>query len=427
MTFLRDRTTAFSESEEQARKQTDHAHDQMNAVLEEIKVLREDVKRKVGDGLNGLSGAAARISGEVISELDQFHTQLHGSYSSLGKDFKSIFDDVTKQMNAQRTEIVALRQQLATANKAALQASHDISNSMQAALYKEREDSKQGRHELLRRITNLLDDVGVEQDQRLAGSLNSTEALIEHARLDQNIADKQQDVVTAIWLQKDEDFTAQVLASRDLLKGKMKKDWTDVNARNAAIQASTKAVHQETVKIVDVQISDMAVQMQALDEFVGRARTQNEHHYQSHMDALQNTAANFHSAVESVESAYQSSLQSLKDAEELSHPNMAGLSEFVAEIRKPLNEMANSTVHLDDYAATGQTPPETRLALPENTAHNSESSASHWAWQDSSQVTSQECIASKSTKPQQAAKSEQGQDTHRCRFAAPVTRSLGFC
>ena len=48
----------------------------MNAVLEEIKILREDVKRKVGEGLNGLSIAAGRISAEVINELGAFHTQV---------------------------------------------------------------------------------------------------------------------------------------------------------------------------------------------------------------------------------------------------------------------------------------------------------------------------------------------------------------
>ena len=45
-------------------------------VLEEIKVLREDVKRKVGEGLNGLSAAAGRISAEVINELDSFQNQV---------------------------------------------------------------------------------------------------------------------------------------------------------------------------------------------------------------------------------------------------------------------------------------------------------------------------------------------------------------
>lgn len=52
------------------------AREEMNEVLGEIKVLREDVKERVGDGLNGISTAAARISGEVISELGEFHNKV---------------------------------------------------------------------------------------------------------------------------------------------------------------------------------------------------------------------------------------------------------------------------------------------------------------------------------------------------------------
>jgi kinesin family protein 11 len=48
----------------------------MNNVLEEIKDLREDVKSKVREGLNGLSAAAARISKEVIGEFAEFHAQV---------------------------------------------------------------------------------------------------------------------------------------------------------------------------------------------------------------------------------------------------------------------------------------------------------------------------------------------------------------
>lgn len=63
-------------SEKEVVKQTSEAKEAMNEVLEEIKVLREDVKSKVGEGLNGLSVTAGRISAEVINELGEFHTQV---------------------------------------------------------------------------------------------------------------------------------------------------------------------------------------------------------------------------------------------------------------------------------------------------------------------------------------------------------------
>lgn len=68
--------SSFEVSEKEVIQQTSGAKDGMNEILEEIKVLREVVKQKVGEGLNGLSVAAGRISAEVINELGGFHTQV---------------------------------------------------------------------------------------------------------------------------------------------------------------------------------------------------------------------------------------------------------------------------------------------------------------------------------------------------------------
>ena len=73
---LRDRIWAFEQSHSKVLDQTTTAKDEMNEVLEEIKILREDVKQKVGEGLEGLSAAAGRISAGVINELEEFHTQV---------------------------------------------------------------------------------------------------------------------------------------------------------------------------------------------------------------------------------------------------------------------------------------------------------------------------------------------------------------
>ena len=75
--FLKDKVLSFETSESEVIHQTASAKEDMHKVLEEIKILREDVKQKVGEGLNGLSAAAGRISAEVISEMSNFHTQVH--------------------------------------------------------------------------------------------------------------------------------------------------------------------------------------------------------------------------------------------------------------------------------------------------------------------------------------------------------------
>jgi kinesin family protein 11 len=74
--YLETKVAAFEESQKEMNKQSSNARDEMNEALEEIKVLRDDVKGKVGEGLNGLSSAAGRISEEVVGELAEFHNQV---------------------------------------------------------------------------------------------------------------------------------------------------------------------------------------------------------------------------------------------------------------------------------------------------------------------------------------------------------------
>lgn len=79
---LEQTASEFQKVEDIVTGQASAARDEMNEVLEEIKVLREAVKLKVGDGLQGLSLAAARISAEVINELVAFHTQVRKQATS---------------------------------------------------------------------------------------------------------------------------------------------------------------------------------------------------------------------------------------------------------------------------------------------------------------------------------------------------------
>lgn len=73
---LECKALGFAKSEKEIVAQAVAAKEDMNQVLEEIKILREEVKHKVGEGLNGLSVAAGRISAEVVAELGLFHTQV---------------------------------------------------------------------------------------------------------------------------------------------------------------------------------------------------------------------------------------------------------------------------------------------------------------------------------------------------------------
>src|SRR5271155_3862599 len=48
-----------------------------DVILEEIKVLREDIKRKVGEGLTGLNSAAETISQGIVDAMVGFQQQVY--------------------------------------------------------------------------------------------------------------------------------------------------------------------------------------------------------------------------------------------------------------------------------------------------------------------------------------------------------------
>lgn len=72
-------TAALATSKSEVNSQTTRAHEEMNEVLAEIEDLRNNVKKDVGQGLNGLSAAAECISAGIIEKLDNFNTQVRVS------------------------------------------------------------------------------------------------------------------------------------------------------------------------------------------------------------------------------------------------------------------------------------------------------------------------------------------------------------
>jgi kinesin family member 11 len=224
--FIKARDVEYEKAEKQVREQTSRAHDDMNQVLEEIKVLREEVKGRVGEGLNGLSAAAARISREVISELEQFHTQLHLSYSALGRDFKSMFEDVVKHATSQREEVDELRRQLQDANGKIVASNAAASSSLEKCLGDERQASQHDRDQLLAQVKALMDESAKKQEMRLSSSVDTTRSQLISSRTEFERASKVYAEGMNQWSSKERSFVGEVMRSKDSLKSKMKKDWT---------------------------------------------------------------------------------------------------------------------------------------------------------------------------------------------------------
>lgn len=222
---LQEFAASFDKVEADAKKQTSSAHDEMNEVLEEIKVLREDVKTKVGEGLNGLSAAAARISKEVIGEFSEFHSQLHSSYSSLGKDFKCMFENMASHLEQQKSEINKLRLELQEANRQSVEANRKASSNLAQIMEEEQANAQAERESLMSKIRHLLEDSNQRQSARLKSKCETVRTDISASGDSLEQATAQYDRHIDEWIFKEEQFAKDVTASRDDIKTKMQNDW----------------------------------------------------------------------------------------------------------------------------------------------------------------------------------------------------------
>ncbi|OAL33580.1 hypothetical protein AYO20_07087 [Fonsecaea nubica] len=358
----REKSSQLAEDCAGVENQSSQARDSMNNVLEEIKDLRENVRDNLSEGLQGLSQAAAKISAEVISELEQFHTQLHSSYSGLGKDFKAMFDDLTRQLAGQREEIETLSSALQAASRTSIEASLSASTQLEAIRDEERRAAAEEKEKLKEQIMKLVDSSHQQQEQRLSSRLNNVQSHLVEATEQFESADKSYREGIDKWTAQGDELMAQVVTSKDELKTKIKGDWTAVSTRNLAIQKSTKAVHEETVKIVDAQLTQMSTQMGALDEFVTRARLQNDSHHTERLQCLNKAVSRAQDGLSSLEKESEQRREIFNHFAQEQETHRGELEKLVgsleAETRRPLQnikaELSEAT--LIEYIPTGETP-----------------------------------------------------------------------
>ncbi|KAJ9644122.1 Kinesin- motor protein [Coniosporium tulheliwenetii] len=388
--FLQEKVQAFRKSETEVNEQTTQARDDMNEVLEEIKTLRQDVKEKVGAGLNDLSGAAQRISASIMTELDAFQTQvrtfvrlqvtkplliyaqIHSSYASLGRDFKSTFDDLVKRLNQQQDEANALRQRILTANQELVAANHRTQDHLVEFMAQERVRAGKERQVLLTQITTLIQSTADGQETRIDGQLRALGGSIGSANTDHGKAQETYCQEMDDWSSKSKDIVGGILKSRDSVKTKIKADFAFANDHTTSLRQNTTSVHDNTVRIVADQMSHMDTQLQSLDHIVARVRAQNDAHHAAHVSSLADLSSAVQTSYTSVGDHFTTSFSRIQDlgtdmearTSQL-HDTLPALSAD-ADIRQPLRSLREDIAHqaLMEYQPTGETPQRTQYAFP---------------------------------------------------------------
>ena len=361
---------AFKANQKAITQQSAQAQTDMDGILEKIKTLREDVESKVEAGLHGLCTAAGGISAGVIEELGIFQKQLNDSYHSLGKDMESIFDDLDKRLQSQELEAESLRQQLAVATQAAQEANERLAARMEKSLQEEKDQAALDRKSLISQITGLINANGAAQDQRVTDRMNDIQEEVQNAKVEiQSTAEKCGSSIRN-WVQKEATLNDYVAKSRDIVKEKLQTDWESIEKQNSTIETTTKSIHEQTVQIVETQIRGMASQMQALDEFVSRAKSHNESYCTSNNDLVEKMASGImeaHELMTDATSTSKDAIRSLKDSLTSYESSTTELSaNLAASIQQPLSELRNGIIStsLAEYTATGITPQKTTYTYP---------------------------------------------------------------
>ncbi|KAM0259972.1 hypothetical protein ACHAQJ_003065 [Trichoderma viride] len=368
--FLDENFDTFAESKRQLLEQKQRSKDDMDEVLEEIKEIRDNVKERVGESLQAIACAAEKIAGDVLNEMTDFHGQLHTSYSSLGKDFKTIFEDLVRHITAQRCESDNLKRQLQSATSTIMLQNANISTRMQEALEEERRAAAEERQKLLTQISALISTQAEAQESRFADRT---------LQVQKNMADYNTSLEGAIsqygqgmdsWDEKEGELLEEVKKSRDQLKTKLKDDWNSAEDRSNAIRNTANQVHAETVRVVGAQIDDLDIQMEAMDDFVTRAKSESSTHHESHAQSIQSLSNTVDQSFGNISAHFKTTFDRVKnlgeamdlDAGDL-HDSLEPLISQICQPLSTLREQIGKTA-LQDYRPTGETPQKAQYQFP---------------------------------------------------------------
>lgn len=130
------------------------------------------------------------------------------------------------------------------------------------------------------------------------------------------------------------------------------------------------SVHEETIRIVDNQMKQMAVQMQALDEFVTRAKEQNAMHHGQHTASLATLSQTVQASYGDIKSHFTTTherVQKLGDEMSVtaraSQTHLASMPEMLGAPLAQLRDTTGRTL-LEEYQPTGETPQKTMYLYP---------------------------------------------------------------
>lgn len=297
---------------------------------------------------------------------------MHSSYASLGKDFKSTFDDLVKDLNEQQADNERLHQQILEANSALMDANNSTRGQLADVVAEEKQKSIEERQQLVLQLTSLINANAEAQEQRLTDRMSDINQGIGAATLAYETKQGAYSNGMDAWSTKSKDILTGISRSREGVKTKIKGDFAAATQHSTSLKDTTTSVHASTVKIVEEQVANMDTQLHSLDEIVSRVRAQNDAHHAAHTSSLSALSATVQSSYSSIGDHLSTSFTRVQSLEEDMDAQATALKDTLptlsedATIRAPLHELRDAVAnqHLIEYKVTGETPAKIAYTIP---------------------------------------------------------------
>ncbi|TGZ83811.1 kinesin-domain-containing protein [Ascodesmis nigricans] len=352
----------FAEHNDSLMEGAEISKDGMNEVLEEIKILREEVKQKIGDGLKGMSSAAERMAAGVIKDLETLGTALTASYDRLRKDVELAMAANKAHVEAQEKQISELRNQVESATATAAKNAADAEAKLNNVLVEERAQAAEDRKDLITKISALIEATGIEQDKRLTTRIDVVRSDLSEAQI-MATASMESCKAEMETITKAEEAHMEAIADAETrICNFITEDSEAVTSHFTTITTTANAIHADTVSLVASQTDSIALQLSALDDFVTRARQQNEEHHKtftSLFSTLSSTATSSFNANSNLIENSSSDLNTFRTETSTIPPQLDTLREkFTSHTQERLGEMQEKIdeTSLKEYEPTGHTP-----------------------------------------------------------------------
>jgi kinesin family protein 11 len=221
---LEKNSIAFEQSQTEVVAQTTKSENELKKILGGAKMLQEALKDKIGTGLSGLSLATRRISDGIMSEVKNLQAQLQLSYTSFSMDFKTTFDDMSKELREQQEEMQRLWDDMAQANRQLEGSQSQSLNTLSDLVDKERVVRDQEYKNLMLRIQELVDVNMLQQESRL-GTIAAVSAELRSAGQDHSAAGVSFNNGNEQFRGQSREFGDRLVNFRDMMKTRFQHDY----------------------------------------------------------------------------------------------------------------------------------------------------------------------------------------------------------